>query len=119
MAPQEGTGPLRDIPFDQLQAGIYEVSGEVPRDLCPNLDYGCPALTAVFNDFSERVTYAATNESLPDYQRLPNAQAAMVIDDWQQDLKKVTMRINWKDVLSGKPQTYERHVFLHRERERD
>jgi quinol-cytochrome oxidoreductase complex cytochrome b subunit len=119
MAPQEGVGPLRDIPFDQLQTGVYEVGGEVPRDLCPNLDFGCPELTAVFKDFSERVTNAATDESLPDYQRLPNAQAAMVIDDWQQDLKKVTMRINWSDVTSGKQQTYERHVFLHRERERD
>jgi quinol-cytochrome oxidoreductase complex cytochrome b subunit len=119
MAPQEGVGPLRDVPYDQLQAGIYEVGGEVPRDLCPNLDYGCPALTSVFEEFSERITHAATDTTLRDYQRLPEAQAAMVIEDWQQDLKKVTMRINWADVTTGKPQTYERHVFLHRERERD
>ena len=119
MAPQEGVGPLRDVPYDQLQAGVYEVGGEVPRDLCPNLDFGCPQLTSVFKQFSERVTNASTNESLPAYRRLPDAQAAMVIEDWQQDLKKVTMRINWSDVTSGKPQVYERHVFLHRDRERD
>ena len=119
LAPQEGVGPLRDVPYDQLQAGVYEVGGEVPRDLCPNLDFGCPQLTSAFKQFSERVTNAATNEKLADFQRLPDAQAAMVIEDWQQDLKKVTMRINWSDVTSGKPQTYERHVFLHRDRERD
>ncbi len=43
----------------------------------------------------------------------------MVIDDWQKDLKKVTLRIIWNDVTSGKTQTYERHVFLHRDREQD
>ena len=118
LAPEEGVGPLRAVPFDQLQMGVYEVGGEVPRDLCPNLDYGCPELTAVFKEFNHRITEAATNTELEAYQRLPNAQAAMVIDDWQEGLKKVTLRINWDDAVTGKPQIYEKNYFLHRERER-
>ncbi len=118
LAPEEGVGPLRAIPFEQLQTGVYEVGAEVPRDLCPNLDYGCPALTSVFKEFSERVTYAATNDKLPDYKRLPNARAVMVIEDWQQDLKKVTLRITWDDPATGEAKVYEKQYFLHRERER-
>jgi ubiquinol-cytochrome c reductase cytochrome b subunit len=118
IAPEEGVGPLRAVPFDQLQPGVYEVSPEVPRDLCPNLDFGCPELTAVFREYSERVTDAATNERLADYQRLPNANAVMLIEDWQENLKKVTLRITWNDVKTGKEQTYEKYYFLHNERER-
>jgi quinol-cytochrome oxidoreductase complex cytochrome b subunit len=118
LAPEEGIGPLRAIPFDQLQTGVYEVGDEVPRDLCPNLDFGCPALTGVFREFSERVTYAATTEDLENYQRLPNADAVMVIEDWQDGLKKVTLRISWDDPVSGERQTYEKHYFVHRDRER-
>ncbi len=119
LAPQEGVGPLRAVPFDQLQTGVYEVSGEVPRDLCPNLDFGCPDLTAVFREFSDGVVYAATHTELESYERLPDAQAAMVIEDWQQDLKKVTLRINWTDADTGKTQKLENQYFLHRERERN
>jgi hypothetical protein len=118
LAPEEGIGPLRAIPFDELQTGVYEVGDEVPRDLCPNLDFGCPALTGVFREFSERVTYAATTEDLENYQRLPNADAVMVIEDWQDGLKKVTLRISWDDPVSGERQTYEKHYFVHRDRER-
>ena len=118
LVPEEGIGPLRAIPFDQLQTGVYEVGSEVPKDICPNLDYGCPQLTAVFKDFSDRINESATNEDLPDYKRLPNAQAVLVIEDWQENLKKVTLRISWNDVKTGKAQTYEKHYFLHRDRER-
>jgi ubiquinol-cytochrome c reductase cytochrome b subunit len=118
LAPEEGVGPLRAIPYDQLQPGVYEVGAEVPRDLCPNIDYGCPELTAVFSEFSERVTEAATNERLADYQKLPNANAVMLVEDWQDGLKKATLRITWDDVKSGKKQTYEKYYFLHSERER-
>jgi hypothetical protein len=47
---------------------------------------------------------------------LPDAQAVMVIEDWQKDLKKVTPRIQWIDSTTGAKQTYERHIYLHRDR---
>ncbi len=118
LAPEEGVGALRAIPYDQFQSGVYEVTGAVPRDLCPNIDFGCPELTTVFKEFSDRVTNAATNEDLADYQRLPNANAVMLVEDWQEDLKKVTLRITWDDVKTGKKQTYEKHFFIHNDRER-
>jgi hypothetical protein len=39
----------------------------------------------------------------------------MLVEDWQTDLRKVTLRIVWDDVTTGQSKTYERHVFLHRD----
>jgi len=83
--------------------------------LCPDIDFGCPALNAVFQEFNSRIMEAATNESLPAELRLPNPEAVMVIEDWQQDLRKVTMRIAWQDSESGETKSYEKPVFIHRD----
>jgi quinol-cytochrome oxidoreductase complex cytochrome b subunit len=115
LAPEEGVGPLRDVPYDQLRVGVYQVGDTIPRNLCPEINTGCPALTQVFADFSEQVNKAAKDTNLQAYQRLPDAQAVMLVEDWQQDLRKVTFRIVWNDVNSGQSKTYERHVFVHRE----
>jgi quinol-cytochrome oxidoreductase complex cytochrome b subunit len=125
LAPEEGEGPLHEVPYEELVLGVYTVSEDIPRELCPGLSYedeggnlvvGCPHLTAVFAEYSERVIEASTNEELPDNERLPNAEAVMVIQDWQADLRKVTLRITWDDVGTGERKTYERDIFLHRER---
>jgi ubiquinol-cytochrome c reductase cytochrome b subunit len=108
LAPQEGEGPLRAIPFDQLQAGVYQVNVNKPADMCPNLDYGCPQLESVFNDYTNRINAAAKQGSLPD------VNAVMIIEDWQQGLKKITLRINWK--VSGQDKSYEVHVYLAQDR---
>ena len=111
LAPEEGVGPLREIPFDQLQAGVYEVNITPTRNLCPTLDFGCPELEEVFSEYTLRINEAVENGNLPE------VQAVLVIDDWQLDLKKVTPRIVWTE--DGIRKTYERHIFLHRERGRE
>jgi ubiquinol-cytochrome c reductase cytochrome b subunit len=52
LAPEEGTGPLRAVPFEQLQAGVYEVNSTPTTNLCPELDFGCPQLEAVFSQYT-------------------------------------------------------------------
>jgi len=116
MAPEEGVGPMRLVPFEQLQTGVYEVGEGAPKELCPDIDFGCPELTAAFAEFSERVNHAATAENLASYERLPNAEAVMVIEDWQVDLKKITLRVLWDDVDTGSRKTLEKHFYLHRDR---
>ena len=108
LAPEEGEGPLRQVPFEQLQPGVYAVNLTEPVNMCPDLDYGCPALEEVFEEFTLRVNQAVEEGNLND------VEAVMVIDDWQQDLKKVTPRIIWTD--DGQRKTYEKQVYLHRER---
>jgi len=110
MAPEEGVGPLREVPFDQLQAGSYEVGVTPVQDICPQLDYGCPEFERVFKFYG---TYV--HEMVQLGRLSTENQALIVIEDWQQDLKKITMRIIWTDP-GETAKTYERQVFLHRNR---
>jgi quinol-cytochrome oxidoreductase complex cytochrome b subunit len=110
LAPEEGEGPLRQVPFDQLQPGIYAVNVTEPVGMCPDLDYGCPELEAVFQEFTDQINRAVEDGKLVD------VEAVLVIDEWQQDLVKVTPRIVWTDEDDGQRKTYEKHIYLHRER---
>jgi ubiquinol-cytochrome c reductase cytochrome b subunit len=105
LAPEEGIGPLRAIPYDQLEPGVYEV-GVTDSTTLP------PELGLVFVEFEDRVLEAEEAGDLPD------AQGVIVIEDWQSDLRKVTPRIVWTDPESGEQKTYEKHIFLHLDRRR-
>ncbi|UCF28358.1 MAG: cytochrome bc complex cytochrome b subunit, partial [Chloroflexota bacterium] len=108
MSPEEGHGPLQAVEYEQLQQGFYIVN-ETPIDnLCPELDFGCPELEEFYTLFSHRVNEAIESGALP------NGDAVIVIENWQEDLKKVTMRITWDDPESGERNTYEKHVYIHR-----
>jgi quinol-cytochrome oxidoreductase complex cytochrome b subunit len=107
MSPEEGEGPLQDVPYDQLQQGIYIVNESPTENMCPEIDFGCPTFEEFFSLYSERVNLAIESGDLQ------NAEAVMVVENWQENLKKVTMRITWDDPESGDRNTYERHVYVH------
>jgi len=111
LVPEEGTGPLREIPFDQLQTMVYEVGVTQPVNLCPDLPFGCPALEAVFTEFGSRVKQAESEGKFKD------PRAVLLIEDWQANLKKITLRIVWADPESGATKTYDRHIFIHKDGE--
>jgi quinol-cytochrome oxidoreductase complex cytochrome b subunit len=110
LAPEEGHGALYEVPFSQLQPGVYQVGDAPTKKLCPELDFGCPALEEVFNTYAERVNHAQEEGDFV------NSQAFMVVEDWQENLRKVTFRILWNDPATGDEKSYERHIFLHRDR---
>ncbi len=113
LAPMEGLGPLRSVPFEQLKPGVYEVGKTPTEKLCPEMDFGCPELETVFTDYTEMVDKASEAGKLPD------VQALMIIEDWQIDLRKVTLRILWKPADAAEPLSYENHVFLHKDHNRE
>jgi ubiquinol-cytochrome c reductase cytochrome b subunit len=106
LAPEEGIGPLRAIPYDELVPGTYIV-GEVDPETLPL------HLAEVFLEYSDRIL---ENEAAGT---LPNSEGLMIIEEWQTDLKKVTLRILWDDVETGQRQSYEHVYFLHRDRPRE
>lgn len=110
LAPEEGSGPLYEIPFDELVPGVYVVGETDPENLCPTLDFGCPDFEAVFTEYSAQVLKAEEEGGLPE------VEAVMIIEDWQENLRKVTPRIIWTDAESGERQTYEKVIFMHRDR---
>ena len=116
VAPDEGAGQLHRVPFDDLAVGVYPV-GAVAPDTLP------PSLAHVFGHLQEQVLAAANAGDLPE------AQAYLIVEDWQQDLKRVTLRIMWTPAATAsgdgpssdesptaQPQTLERVVYLHRNR---
>jgi quinol-cytochrome oxidoreductase complex cytochrome b subunit len=122
LAPEEGEGPLREIPFAELQPGLYVVGEAEAADLCPGLSYipaggnendlvlGCPHLTAVFMEFSERLRRAEAESELPDL------NARLLVEQVQHNLFQLVPHVEWSDPQSGDTKTYEHTYFLHEER---
>ncbi len=105
LAPEEGIGPLRAVPHDQLVVGVYLIN-ETDAGSLP------PALAEVFSEFERQVNEAAAQAVLPE------AEAKMIVEDWQADLKRVTLRIVWTDPENGQRKTEDRIIHLHRYRPR-
>jgi quinol-cytochrome oxidoreductase complex cytochrome b subunit len=103
LAPEEGIGPLRSVPFDELPVGVYIVGRTDPANLSNSF-------RDVFVEYARQVSAASERG------RLPDAQALLIVQEWQQDLKRVTLRISWTDARAGGRQTYERDLYLHRQR---
>jgi quinol-cytochrome oxidoreductase complex cytochrome b subunit len=123
LAPEEGEGALREIPYQELQQGIYAVTPDYGPDLCPDLSYqpnpdqdpnnvviGCPHLTAVFNELSKKLLAA---EAAGD---LPQLNATLIVEQFQFNLVRVTPHVEWVDATSGLKKTYEKSFFLHQDR---
>ena len=110
LAPMEGVGPLRAVPFDQLVPGVY--STEALGD--PS---AAAALTAQFEAEGrnmDRFTISAVPEDAPrllalmeEFQHdivvwgadLPNAWGTLIIQDWQQGLRRAEIYIEWDTPL--------------------
>jgi quinol-cytochrome oxidoreductase complex cytochrome b subunit len=123
LAPEEGQGVLRSIPYAELQQGVYTVGTDYGTDLCPDLSYqpdpetdvnnvvvGCPQLTAVFNEFSEKLLAAEAEGTLPDL------NANLTVEQVQWNLIRVTPHVEWTDPETGQPKIYEHTYFLHADR---
>jgi hypothetical protein len=101
LAPQEGIGMLREVPFDQLEVGVLDIHGSDATILPPKLE-------EVFSRFKALVLAAERNGELP------GASGVLLIEDWQADLKRVTLRIGWENRAGEGRTSFERMVHLHR-----
>jgi hypothetical protein len=106
LAPEEGVGPLRAIPYDELLPGTYVANETDPETLPPHL-------AELFTEYTLMVNEGVESGALP------NAEALMIIEDWQTNLKKVALRINWDDPADQSPKTLTHEYYLHRDRPRE
>ncbi|MFQ5611745.1 MAG: cytochrome bc complex cytochrome b subunit [Anaerolineae bacterium] len=95
--PEEGIGEVRAIPYENLPVGSFDTS-ELSLANAPAGDLG-----QVLFHIKERVEA----EEL-----LPNGRVVMVIEDWQENLKKITMRVVWQE--GDEEQTFDKTVYRHR-----
>lgn len=110
LAPEEGRGPLRSIPYEQMAPGVYQLAG---TGAAPAREADLPAEQAALRAFLTE--YAAEIRQVAD--ELPEAQAFLIINEPQKDLKKLVLRMVWNAADGQSYQVYERVVFFHRLRE--
>jgi quinol-cytochrome oxidoreductase complex cytochrome b subunit len=103
LAPEEGIGPLRAVPYDQLALGVYPTSKTDPQTLPP-------ALRPVFVEFEAQINQAMARGDMDQ------AQGMMIIEAWQAQLKRVTLRILWVEPETEQRKTYEHLIHLHQDR---
>lgn len=106
LAPEEGVGMLRAIPYDALVPGVY-YTDEVDLESMPD------ELATFFSEFSEKIAFWEERGELQD------AQGLLYISEWQHNLKRVYLQIEWIDPETLEPKHYEHEYFLHADRARD
>ena len=101
VAPEEGRSALRSLRFDTLRQGVYEIDGpfRAQRD----------------DDFAlwrARLGQATARLARQGY---AEPRCVVVVEDWQAELKRVTVRMHW---LEGsevhRPTSAEKVIYLHR-----
>jgi quinol-cytochrome oxidoreductase complex cytochrome b subunit len=100
LLPQTSPGPLRLAPWDELTFGTYDASQwrQAPS----------PTLQRLLQRFDREMEHVRRDG------RYQNPEAFMVIEDWQADLKKVTLRVTWTDGQTGKAGEFFQTQYLHR-----
>jgi len=108
--PEEGVGifvtspgPVRELGYDSLPIGVYDVDEFVVPENPTRFEQ-------ILADFK-----AQTLEAFGE-----GTQVEMIIEPWQQDLKRVTMRIDWEDPAKKPEDTVaEKVAYIHREAKHD
>jgi len=98
--PVEGVGPVRGLMYEELPVGQYDTAdpASYPKE---------GEFAKIFAEMNTEI------KKLP--QGLPNGHAVVVIEDWQDGLKKLTMRILWDNTSSGQTDTFEKIIYVHRD----
>jgi len=94
------------VPFGPSGLGCVDYEREADPEKMPD------ELAKVFIDFEERI------HQQEELGRLQDATGMMFISDWQPNLKKVILRIEWTDPKSGTDKEFEHEYYLHRDRRR-
>lgn len=103
LAPEEGKGEVRRLPYAALPPGSYGLDQPLPASASPEL-------AALLATYAQMVTDASTAGNLPQ------AKAFLDIVERQVDVKAVTLRIQWQPPDATTPHTYTRTIYLHRAR---
>jgi ubiquinol-cytochrome c reductase cytochrome b subunit len=99
LIPETHPGPLRLADWDQIEYGTFE-AGTWPS--APTAE-----LRSLLHTFDEELDLVNDEEKR-------DVEGLMVVEDWQTDLKKITLRVLWENSASGEPGEFSQTVYLHR-----
>ncbi len=99
VVPQTHPGPLRLSNWDEIVYGTFTTDEllEAPND----------TMAEILGIFKEELDHIESDAR-------ENHVGFIVIEDWQTDLKKITMRVLWDDLETGEPGEFSQTVYLHR-----
>jgi quinol-cytochrome oxidoreductase complex cytochrome b subunit len=100
LLPQTHPGPLRVADWEQLQIGTYEASA---HENAPT-----PALQRLLAEFDHELDHVR------DVGRT-EVEGFMLIEDWQTDLKKITLRVVWEGDAARGSGEFSQNTYLHRD----
>lgn len=99
------------LPFNPPECGEARRIGYANL---PNGRYDLAKFTAPSADRFENWLWQM-NMRLQTQTDLNDAQGSLVIEDWQLDLKKITLRIAWTPRAPGESSAFEQTIYLHRD----
>lgn len=108
----ENCGEVRRLGYARVPVGVYDLSQY--SAIKPNADSFVQMLAQMQGDIAEQATLALATNS---HSGLPDARGLLIVEDWQTNLKKITLRITWTPVKAGDAGSFEQVVYLHRDSE--
>ena len=100
LLPQTHPGPLRLADWEEIPFGVYVAS---EWESAPTR-----TTSKLLRTFDRELDHARDN---PLYE---NVEGFMIVEDWQQDLKKITVRVTWDNPETGEPSEFSEVFFFHR-----
>ncbi|MCL4395050.1 MAG: cytochrome b N-terminal domain-containing protein [Chloroflexi bacterium] len=106
----EDCGQVRHLGYAGLTNGTYDLA-----------QYATPApyanpFDSMLAQMQQRISeQAAVAQQTNGTAGLKDAKGTLTIEDWQSDLKKVTLHIAWTPVTAGDTGTYDKIIYLHRD----
>jgi ubiquinol-cytochrome c reductase cytochrome b subunit len=103
--PEEGIGPVRALPWADLQAGEWDTRTYT-------VSTAGPALRAVMARYDALIRQGDAGAIRQGREELPVGYGKLVIENWQPGLKKVALRVFWQSA-AGAEQVFEKSTFVH------
>lgn len=109
--PEEGVGRVRAIPYDELTVGNYTTTDPTT--------FPAGELGEVMEEMEEAVARESA-KPIPD-NNFYNGSMNVNIEQWQPDLKKLTITVNWEEVPEGsqsgqrEERSYNKVFYFHKD----
>jgi quinol-cytochrome oxidoreductase complex cytochrome b subunit len=105
----DNCGEVRRLGYANLPAGTYDLAqyGAAPAN--------ATRFQALLVNLQQAVQTQADHAKKSSTQGLADAQGFFIVEEWQTNLKKVTLRITWTPREKGDTGAYERIIYLHKD----
>jgi quinol-cytochrome oxidoreductase complex cytochrome b subunit len=111
MLPEEGVGPVRATEWEYLTIGNWDTRVDQPDAADSAASEEVKELMAVYEEHIHDEHAKAQEEN---NEGLPNGYGGMIIEEWQEGLKKVTMRVFWQPEGQAE-KTFEKAFYIHQD----